>query len=607
MATHYKGEPLPFSLYFQDYNGESYPVEHLWKKGEKPIYKFTKLMENARVRLQFHTDRHDDYDKDAKVVIQTSRYDSQNKQEFHVQGMTIGKSDVEWIYEGEKGKLEYPWRMGIYLLQVVYKGERYIGGINVLPLHMKEEQVIKIHEYLDKKVEGIIYDFVYNQNSPSEMNEKWVPHHWYYDYATKMEKVYNGVIHHLFSLVKTPRYHITSDYEEGSIQKKTDSKSARWSLVNYSKNQTVLNKVKRTHYDTAANQWMKNIFLFWKKDIIRVRHYIEGDQRKLRLIEAEKSEQYERYKKKKHEQYFKKDISEKAKHNIISELEMTEDDLNEIRRQSALIERMSEKLRLAENKLVYFLNNTFFSSVKRGIKKPPLKNTHYYQLDKTYRELKKYMKDTGEDDQVHSILKPTWQIYEYFCLFKVLEIFTQEGYTITEGMDSDIVNLYFQDRIKEGEKFVLENDDRVIHVWYDHYHSHQPQEAFERGEWFYTYNSNKKPDIKIDRFDKTDQGLWFIGSTVLDAKFRKLDDIYNHEYMNKTTEQLMGYHVFFYAGENTDNRGACVDNVICLYAGSRRKKPDPYSPITFIQLTPTQGDHEAVKGEDELRNSLLEI
>ncbi|MBB2482841.1 hypothetical protein H5P36_22015 [Bacillus sp. APMAM] len=140
---------------------------------------------------------------------------------------------------------------------------------------------------------------------------------------------------------------------------------------------------------------------------------------------------------------------------------------------------------------------------------------------------------------------------DLFCLFESMQALRLNGFTLTSGINETFVNAYKQDKFPERFMFVMDNDKYQVHIWYDKYHSHSEDEAKEKNESFYILNVKKRPDIKMDLYEKKENGeLIFLNCIAMDAKFRKLTNIHNRSYNNSTTEQLTGYTSFFYCGNN---------------------------------------------------------
>lgn len=602
MATLCKGEVLPFTLCFVDKNEKEYNVEELWTSdADIKTEQMRVLRENAKIGVRFYSNDLA-FDEHAVCFIQTNRYNARDEREVHKQALVINPKETHWIYKGESGE-EFPWRMGIYLLSVEYMGKRYTGGIKVVPHHLDESQVQRVHEYLNSQIQGIIYDFIYTNKTPSEAIQANLPDYWYYDYARQVEENYDEFMFAMTGIEKNPSTSIETIYKAEAIVGKTDRKSFYLAIKTAKNSDINYNKKKQSHYNSKENMWIKNVLLVWEKDVVETEEQIKKDRnsllRKLEQQELVKS----RYKTEQTRMLFQGDIGENTKKDIKSRLSMANKDIEMTKKQLALLNRWIMLLVTMANKLVYFLNYTELVSVERGMRKPILKDIHYYRIDEIYELLKKIKDNTGERPQLTPILKPTWLIYEYFCLFKVLEKFKAAGYILVKGIDDKIINRYFEDKIEEGSKFELESDYKVVHVWYDHYHSHTPKDARERGELFYTHSPKKKPDIKIDVFDKVDGRVEFSHSIIMDSKFSKLNDIYKSSYINRTTEQLSGYYNFFYIGS-----GPCIKKVICLYAGDGSGDIEvEHEPITYINFHPSVDGDGQVIGDLELARIIEEL
>ncbi|MGE6202973.1 nuclease domain-containing protein [Guptibacillus hwajinpoensis] len=613
MVTRYKDKKLPFSCYFEDRFERKYEVKELWKsEGDMEVSNFPILKENSIIGLQFYVEEEVMYDPQSYCSVQTNLYDESDEQVVLKHSLKLGDADKEWVYQGGNDE-EFPWRMGVYFLEVYYKGERYLGGINVLPHHLNERQVKEIHDYLNEQVQDIIYDFVYSNKTFSKNDETVLPKYWYYDYARKIAEVYEEFMYCMTAIEKNPKERMESMYKPSVRSGKIDQKSIRWSLSNKGleknagihQNNFQLNKKKMTNYDSKENRWIKNILLIWKRDILNVASYIKRDLNNYSNKLKKQKEEYDRIYQEKEFLMSKRDPGEYTKRNVKSQMLMIEKDMNNTRTKVSILKGKLDILSKMESKLIYFMKNTFLENVERGMRKPFLKKNQYYRVDSIFEELKRIRENKGENNQLTPILKPTWQIYEYFCLFKVVKILRDSGYSLIEGIDEDVLNLYFEDKIQEGTKFVLESENKVVHIWYDHYHAHTEQEALDKGELFYTPNPKKKPDLKIDFFTKTHNGQLFDTSVVMDAKFSQLKTIYNHQYRNRTTEQLLGYYSYFCVLPEAGHR-PCVDRVVCLYAGEGiRDVQKRYENIIYLRLHPLLDDTGTyVVGEEELRNIL---
>ncbi|SFM44630.1 hypothetical protein [Salibacterium qingdaonense] len=614
MAIRCNNEILPISIHFEDRNGKSYHINEIWDNNKKinanniPI-----LKENAMINARFYGDGLSDFDEEAVCKIQTSLFNDLSSDEVKQFNMSTTKEKFHSIYDGSSNNNEpFPWRMGVYFLEILYKGKKYYGGINVLPHHLDKSQVEEVHNFLNNEVEGLIYDFVYSNKEKTDNFDYDLPKYWYYNYARKLAANFHDFMYAISTIIKNPTDRIISQYKPSLKHGKVDKKSIRWSYSNKGatmnsgsiNQQYTLSKTKVTSYnESKENQWVKNILLLWEKDVFEVSRYINND---IVLIQHKKNKQQKELDELKHQQttYNKKrDIAKAQMNDFRTRISMIESEINKSKRQILQLQKWHELLKTMENKLVYFLNKTFLYEIHRGMRKPFLKKYHYHRIDTIFNELKSIKEETGEQHQLTQILKPTWQIYEYYCLFKTINILKKMGFILIEGLDEDIINLYFDDQIQQGTKFIFRKNDIVIHIWYDHYHAGTSNIAKSRNEFFYTNSSHRKPDMKMDFFQERNGDVVLLGTIVFDSKFSRLRDIYNQNYMNKTTEQLLSYYIFFY-NEKKDRKGSVVDKVVCMYAGDESENDNvEFNDISFVKFHPSKlssGD-EAI-GESQIFN-----
>lgn len=621
MAILCNGNTLPLTLYFQDKYGNKTPVETIWNhpsaitREDLPV-----INENMQIGIVFTVNSKEDFDSNAILSLQTSVFSESGIQKEETVPLKLGDTSTTWLYKDNSNN-EYPWRMGVYYLQISFEGEKYFSGVFVKPLHLSNEQVLSMHDYLEKQIDGIIFDYIYaNRITASHANAN-LTNYWYYDYARYIKAIQDEFMYMMTLIVKNPVEVVKGGYQIDNYPKRIDRKSIQWGISNkgMSKNsgslnhQFYLNKKKFTVYKTRENEWIKNVLIEWKYDLRKVKELIKKDYQVLLVKQRHKEEDLIKYNNTLQSFVGKYDVAISTKKDIHSKIIMTQKDLDEMERMINTFDSWFKSFRAFESKIGYFTTETFLDEVSRGKIKPILKKPSYLRIDKMFEESKKINNSEGDKERYVTILKPTWQIYEYFCLFESIEALRSYGLKMISGIDENFLNAYRQDKIPEGSKFIMENDKYEIHIWYDKYHSHSQDEAKEKKESFYIHNSKKRPDIKMDLYEKKENGiLMFQHCLIIDAKFRKLTNIHNRSYINTTTEQLTGYTTFFYCGDNPTNASRyapCVNRVICLYANDEENATKKFiGPITYIKLFPysMEDGQQYVKGSSELSETIKE-
>ncbi|MGD6844685.1 hypothetical protein ACQCVH_19495 [Bacillus infantis] len=608
MAIHCNGEVLPITIAITHENGVDkffdniYPYGAYTKQDSKIV-----LFEGLSTAIKFFADAPEHFDNDAKVEIQTSLYDSSDTQETLRYQLSLEPS-LNWMYKHSDHDT-FPWRMGTYHLHVHYKGKVYTTGIIVKPLYLSTEQVQTVHNYLEVKIEGIIYDLIYSSESILDKGEKILTN-WYYDYARYITSQKESIFYFLMSLEKYPLSHLISSNEISLLPGRINRRSIKWSTTNsgIAKNSGVgeetyyYNRVKKVDYNQNANQWMKNILSSWSSELHHVIETISKShndvQKKLyslrhKIVDLHKRKNY---------LDTKREVSKTTKIDIWAQISILE---KEIQKHDEILtqqENWMKQLRSIFSRMIYLLNNSFLQEVERGKYKPMLKNNNYYQLNLIYEKSKQFHQKQGGNKQFVKILKPFWQVYEYYCLFSVLDSLKKLGFQINKGFEPNFVELYHQSLIPPETFFELENDRAIIHCWYDKYHGDKFS-AEQKGELFFAGQEKKRPDIKLDLYEKKENGeLLFISSLIIDAKFRKLANMHNEDYATTTYQQLTSYYNFFYLGKNRKSRrGQVVQQVICLYGSERGTKvKKTVEPLLYIQLFP----HIKENGEIETKGEL---
>ena len=187
----------------------------------------------------------------------------------------------------------------------------------------------------------------------------------------------------------------------------------------------------------------------------------------------------------------KREVSKTTKIDIWSQISILEKEIQKHIEISTQQENWIIQLRSIFSRMIYLINNSFLKEVERGKVKPILKNNNYYQLNIIYEKSKLFQQKEADNKQFVKILKPFWQIYEYYCLFSVMDSLKKIGFRIKKGFETNFIELYHQSMIPPETFFELENDRAIIHCWYDKYHGDKFA-AEQKGELFFAGQEKKR-------------------------------------------------------------------------------------------------------------------
>ncbi len=268
----------------------------------------------------------------------------------------------------------------------------YVSAIFVKPLRMSIEQVNRMHDYLEKQVDGLIFDFIYSNKTSSSPLENNLSTSWYYDYARYIKTIQEEFMYMMTMIVKSPIEVVRGGYQLETIPKKMDRKSIQWSLTikgmtknaGSTQSQFYMNKKKFSVYQTRENEWIKNIIVEWKHEVGLVKELLKKDY--LKGIQMQKIKGQELEKRKEVQRSFigKTDVAVSTKKDISSKIFMVEKELNDIEKMSSAFEALLDCIRVFESKIYYFSSETFLKEVSRGNRKPVLKKPSYLRVDTMY-------------------------------------------------------------------------------------------------------------------------------------------------------------------------------------------------------------------------------
>ncbi|OFD92215.1 hypothetical protein BWGOE13_29280 [Bacillus mycoides] len=610
MAIHYNNTILPITLYFEDYYKNKQFVQRVWRtKDEINVENLAVIKENMDVSIKFFSDSPLSFDTSSKALIETCLttvdYTKQDIREISLQNDEVST----WLYQGSMSP-EFPWRMGYYVVEIHYEGNTYYTGFTVTPLHLKTKQIEKLHEFLEDKITGIIFDLRFNSNLNSgETSERL--NKWYIEYAERLIKKKKEIIYLLEMVRKKPKTTIQGINKVSLKPGKKNKKTLQWELTtkgiskNQGKNKQYYNRsVKEETLENIENKWLKNILLNWRtelnnvseilqEEIVAISKLIKEYRNELELLERHRISINKTY-----------DVSVLEIQGNQAKVNYLNSKVRNLQHSRGHLENMHLNVSIIESRVNYTLSVDLFKNIQRGYKKPILKLSSYYGLDANYNALNQLFKQTYKGEEVkRKNFKKTWHLYEYFCLLSVVDCVRNVGYNLASDLSRDTPEMYMWDDIPEGMQITFENDLSIIKIWYDKIIPSSVEEAISNDEVLFSLNKIKRPDIRLDIYikDKSNKKLSYQSSIILDAKFRRLSNIRKDSYTSKTEAQLQGYWNIFNC---QTMRPAQVEKVICLYANDEYKDVQiEKNTISYIKFFPSLEEDFTV-GEQELLNEI---
>lgn len=590
---HYNAENVPFVLEFFTSRSSEYvqKAHYFWAPHHMPasFSHFISVKENIPLGIRLYA-KSGALPEGAKVVLESSTYDEFGKQKkITIPGTT--RENHEYLFMPHKGD-EFPWRLGVYFLEVHIGHEVYGSGILVSPIHLSQEQVQHMHHLLEQEIEGMIYDLIYTQTSTSQEHEM-LKSKSYYDYVLRLINEKDVLSARLMQLERNPLSAIETTYTTGPFQAKQDQKSLRMKEVRG--HVVEMNKKKRLTLDLPANRWIKHVLLTWKNELLSVVAAIETDLSKALAMMAQKEEEKRASEVRKQQYFHARDISYEARSSMNGRILRLADEIAKVQREVGVLSRWHDTVQQMVGRLIFILVSTDLKDIPRGQHKPPLKEQHYRAISQWVEEGRRVLLGQESARHIVRVLKPTWRMYEQFVYFQVVEIIKRMGFRSSSPAALDQLR-----ELSSGTQLVLENEEYIIHAWYDRVVDLR-EDALRAGDFFFS-RQVIQPDIRLDLYQKGDEPL-LLSSVAMDAKHRKYKSLYNESYTNEVSTQLSKYLNINYAGQNTtrrNRRSSVVHRVICLYSKDNDAEVfHDEQPLLYIQLFPDV-ENGLITGQEEL-------
>jgi hypothetical protein len=594
---HYNAEEVPFVLEFFTNRSSEYVqrAHYFWALHQMPasFSHFISVNENIPLGIRLYA-KSGSLPEGSKVVLESSTYDEFGRQKK----ITIPETTRyyhEYVFMPNTED-EFPWRLGVYFLEVHIGQEVYGSGIMVSPIHLSQEQVQHMHHLLEQEIEGMIYDLIYTQTSTSQEHEM-LKSKSYYDYVLRLINEKDLLSASLMQLERNPLSAIETTYTAGPFQAKQDHKSLRIKEVRG--NVVEMNKKKRLTLDLPANRWIKHVLLTWKNELLSVGAAIETDLTQALSMMAKKEEEKRASEVRKRQYFNARDISNEARSSMEGRILRLANEIVKAKREVGVLSRWHEMVQQVVGRIIFILVSTDLKDIPRGQHKPPLKERHYRVISYWVEEGRRVLLGRESARHIVRVLKPTWKVYEQFVYFQVVEIIKRMGFLASSPAAMDQLL-----ELRSGTQLVFENEEYIIHAWYDRVVDLR-EDALLAGDFFFSPQVIQ-PDIRLDLYQKDKEPL-LLSSVAMDAKHRKYKSLYNKSYTNKVSTQMSKYLNINYAGQNTtrrNRRSSVVHRVICLYSKDNDAEIfHDEQPLLYIQLFPNV-ENGLITGQEELYREL---
>lgn len=513
------------------------------------------------------------------IIVKWGRVTSIEEEQPYINLVFTETNKIISLYNSEDYPY-YQWSVGNYYFSLQYDSNEYYGGFKVNPTNIEDEHLLLLHETLEKKIEGLVLDYVnykedWNHSQNNQDMSIWHLIEWYENNQTLL-------LHHLSSIEVNSALSINKIYAIGKIPKRQDGKSFRWE-------QSLKGSIYRNHKYLNAESVTSEI----SDENITVKYFVnkildkitDAENLILHLLQVLNTKIYELdieiQKCEKHLQqaYYVKVTTEDFKKKYRNKKYLCEKRKEQIQKKISNYSIMLSNISHYKSTLAQKMNNRFWNQIKKtAIKRISIGDHASYKLiHKLFRESQLLMGYQGQTKLSVPVYKPTSVLYEYFVFFSIADIFIKNGFIFDEdNIVAQINTTFYTEGLKEGTTITFEKENLKVLIVYDLELEMNEKDAEETRRYFFTKKPNRKPDIRLDSYLlSNDTQEWeYHSSIVVEVKYSPLSNIYSENTETKAMAQMESYLDIRRLNIINGKRDEIepfnfhpVKFVLCLYAG----------------------------------------
>ncbi|WLR49924.1 DUF2357 domain-containing protein [Bacillus tianshenii] len=515
------------------------------------------------------------------------------------------------LFENGKGK-EYPWRCGVYPVEIVWEGNVYYSCYRVLPKNLNSKQMEMIHEQLNEQLQGLIVDYLHQKqfaerSDPLHRSSFWRLLHWFQDNR-------KDLFSSLHMIMSNPHIEIGKVYTEESFPKRLDYRSARFENTlkgSVKRGERYYNRSLVKETDNEANRLVKFRLLRLIDDLkqgIRDLHRTLQEIKEEVLMQEEDLAAYKR-----RYELLLEDTRTPERHLLTrrNALYTKEHELNKKKKQLFDYEQVLAELEMMERQLTAVYSNVFWSRIRLQMPPRLLNGRHsgYQMFVKLWRESRACFDHTLQTSNVLvPVYHPSYLLYEYYVFFGAVRAVMESGFAPEKDLSGRIATALTGTGLPDGFTVTLTKDSQRIDIVYNQMIELKAQEALMKGTHFYLNSEHRKPDIRVDLYEEGSDTWKFVQTMIIEVKYSPLRNIVNPQTYGDTraTKQMDAYGNMKYIYNQNEFNHQPVHSVVCAFPG------DDHSPVYrpfeyghLLQFYPAK--EEEIVGLKELRTHLQQM
>lgn len=399
-------------------------------------------------------------------------------------------------------------RVDSFRLCVLCGGKQYFSLLEVLPKQMSSTEWGMMRDDLETEIRGLAQDIVRRNIGLGNQKSGAIPPQKFYTFLV-FQKYASKVLASLIALQNAPKYRIVTEYmeEDSSKAVKMDSVTIRSYLRKAGTEQHCLVPIKRVSYDIQENRLLKRIISIYDRELTRFITTIEG------IVAYRKSQR----------------ANGQKQYDVLYEQGLLEflETAHKLQKITAIIKTQA-----------------WYKTIG------PLRDgaiPHAFALDSRYGVLYKMYEDLRDPEfrvQLDPNYSYSWKksssLYEMWCYVKICRTLAEKYDIVDAQWDFGANKNALFPYLANGVKMSFEDERVCIDVIFDQFIPSRVAKTKKHDHPFFTVGKHNRPDITIDIYTKKDD--WYIGSIILECKYRKLSSFWHGSAEWSSKPQIQSYY-----------------------------------------------------------------
>ncbi|MEJ8554845.1 hypothetical protein [Tepidibacter sp. Z1-5] len=596
----YKNNKL-YGDYHKIINEKKYPTSSL---GES----FISFYEYEKVEIKFNSNNLDD------ILELECYYDEEVLKYGEEVLFKLKPGDCKTLsLGGDNDDMLVP---GHYFIGIKTNGVRYEGTYTVIPSAViKWKSLMGMRQYLESILKGLSYNMYLERKGYSReaiLDNKTILEKYKY-----IEEESFNILECIDMIIKKPIINIEKEYGLKKYQKKNDCKSQRWMAKKGSKYNNIYSpslfyeKHIDSSYNVYENIMLKSIIEYIYSIILEVKNEYHKN---LEILINKENEENNKYSilKKNYDSISKNNKNMiKRRREIKRDIDIMESEIENYIKKEDTIKLYIERINKFKNELNYYMNETWLKDIKikHCDNKPSvrmLKNKNYGSIYKIYMNL---LSSTTEGNEEKSFPhKKTSKLFEIYNYLLIKDIIEDLGFKWIDGWikAKDVMSSLNYD-LESGETIIFKKDNYNLELSYDKF-LNRGNNLIDKdiSQIVSSTYDNRRPDILMSLYD----GFRFLGSMIIEVKYRKKSNIYHKKIETDVIYQLKGYRGLEYYDGNKKRLSDVrpIKKIITVYPGQDDERKFTYDMygFTFLQIMPCE-NNEKPEGYIELKEEVEEF